>query len=54
MAHYNLALYLTNKADWDGAIAEYSEVLRLDPTDAAALNNLRSAVEHKHNYGEAL
>ena len=43
-----------DKGDLDGAIAEYREALRLNPNDETAHNNLGFALEHKHNFREAL
>lgn len=37
IAHYNRALAYENKEDYDRAIADYSEAIRLHPNDADAL-----------------
>ena len=34
MAHINLGVALGRKGDWDGAIAEYHEALRLNPNNS--------------------
>lgn len=46
-AHYNLAVALYNQGDWNGAMAEYGEALRLDPNDATAHTNIAAALAGK-------
>lgn len=46
-AHLILGRALDDKGDWDGAIAEYREALRLNPNYDTVHNNLGIALGHK-------
>jgi len=59
--HFSLGAVLYDARDWDGAIREYQEALRLKPDNAEAHNNLGNALQAKqdwegavHEYREAL
>jgi tetratricopeptide (TPR) repeat protein len=43
-----------NKSDWDQAIAEYTEALRINPNNAAAYNNRGNAYYDKGDYDRAI
>ena len=49
-AHFNLGVALGHKRDWDGAITEYREALRLNPNLADAYVNLGYALGTKVRY----
>jgi Flp pilus assembly protein TadD len=52
--HVFLGAALANKGDWDGAITEYREALRLNPQNGLAHNNLGEALERKRDLRGAL
>jgi predicted TPR repeat methyltransferase len=49
--HFNLAVSLRDKGDLDGAIAEYREVLRLEPDHERARSDLVIALGRKDGLG---
>lgn len=52
--HARKALWLIDKGDWDEAIVEFREALRLDPNDGWAHYGLGPALERKVDTREAL
>lgn len=50
----NRANAYQNKRDWDRAIQDYDQAIRLDPDFALARNNRGSAYQHKGDYERAL
>ena len=42
------------KGDYDKAIADYTEAIRLDPKDAAAYYNRGTSYAHKGDYDKAI
>jgi len=54
LAHALLGLALANKDDWDGAVAEYREALRLDPNDGLMHLGLGLALWGKGNWDGAI
>lgn len=52
--HNRRGLERDRKADYDGAIAEYAEALRLDPKFVAALANRALASTHKRDFDRAI
>ena len=53
-AHANLGVALAKKGDWDGAIAEYREALRLNPDNDIAHANLGAALGNKGDWDGAI
>ena len=53
-AYNNLGLVLHDRGDLDGAIARFSEAIRLDPNYAAAWNNLGLSLEAAHRFDEGI
>jgi Flp pilus assembly protein TadD len=47
LAHANLGFALAKNSDWDGAVTEEREALRLNPNLSGAHNILGVALEHK-------
>jgi tetratricopeptide (TPR) repeat protein len=47
-AHYNMAVIYWKKRDWDGAIREFENALRIDPGFAEARYFLQKAIEMKN------
>jgi tetratricopeptide (TPR) repeat protein len=43
-----------NRSDWDGAIAEFSRVIRIDPKYAMAYNNRGAAYNGKNDWDRAI
>jgi tetratricopeptide (TPR) repeat protein len=54
MAHVNLGFVLAHKKDWNRAIAEYHEGLRLNPNNEFGHFFLGNALEKKGDWREAL
>src|SRR4029077_18900380 len=52
--HNAMGLAKATTKDWDGAIAEYSEAIRLDPNFADAFYNRGLAREDKGNLDDAI
>jgi tetratricopeptide (TPR) repeat protein len=52
--HYDLALSYTDRKDWDNAILEYREVIRLQPTAIRAYNNLGNIYTKREDYSRAV
>ncbi len=52
--HNRRGLELDRKADYDGAIADYSEAFRLNPKFAAAVSNRGLAYWHKRDFDRAI
>lgn len=53
-AHYNLAVVLQGKGDWEGAKAHYLDALRLKLDYIAARNNLAVILTHQEKSEEAV
>jgi tetratricopeptide (TPR) repeat protein len=53
-AHYNLANYLNQKKDLDGAITNYEEAIKLEPSLVGAHNNLGMAYSAKGDVDDAM
>ena len=51
--HYDLALVYTDRQDWESAIREYREVIRLDPRAFRAYNNLGNIYTRREDYPRA-
>ncbi|MFH1037183.1 MAG: tetratricopeptide repeat protein [PVC group bacterium] len=52
--HYDLALAYTDRQDWESAIREYREVIRLQPTAIRAYNNLGNIYTQREDYTRAV
>ncbi len=48
------AAFLLDRADWDGAMADATEAIRLNPDDANAYYNRAVARENKGDVDEAI
>ncbi len=53
IAHHERGLAYRSKGDFDRAIANYSEAIRLDPKLAAAYNNRGNAYKNKGDFDRA-
>jgi tetratricopeptide (TPR) repeat protein len=51
--HYDLALAYTDREEWESAIREYEEVIRLQPTAIRAWNNLGNIYTLREDYPRA-
>lgn len=54
MAHNNLGQYLSSERDWDDALEQFQEAVKLDPQDASSQNDLGVALARKGDYEEAI
>ena len=54
IAHHERGLAYRSKGDFDRAIADYSEAIRLDPKLAAAYNNRGNAYKNKGDFDRAI
>ncbi|MBI4310663.1 MAG: tetratricopeptide repeat protein [Chloroflexi bacterium] len=52
--HYNAAVRLARQGNWSGAVAEYSEAVRVQPDFPSAYNNRGAAQAMLGNYAEAI
>jgi tetratricopeptide (TPR) repeat protein len=54
VSHANRATAYHDKGDYDQAIADYDEAIRLDPSDAEVFNSRGVAHHHKGDYDQAI
>ena len=53
-AHYNLAMHLQERGDWDAALSTYDQILELDPSNATApFNQGYIHLEYRQDYAAA-
>lgn len=53
-AYYNRGLAYRNKKDFDRAIADYTEAIKLDPSNVMAYNNRGVAFHNKRDFDHAI
>jgi tetratricopeptide (TPR) repeat protein len=54
IAFFNRAIAYANKQDYDRAIEDYGEAIRLNPNNAGAFNNRGFAYANKQDYDRAI
>jgi tetratricopeptide (TPR) repeat protein len=53
-AYFGRGVAWGGKSDYDRAIADYTEAIRLDPKNANAYNNRGNAWDYKKNHNKAI